>query len=259
MHAVRRTVSDGSHRLLEEGAAEYWGGDGEIPAREFPATSWLEALETTGPNQSPPPATYYGTAGRFVAFFVATFGLPAANELLRTTSLSSRSSTLVKELERVTGQDLETIMDGYDDYPVCKQREFRDDSVACGAVRAVDWCPDGPVVIREEIDLANPAVLGPRDGFYWTYVELETTRPARLWIRPDGGTHPDASELSGAYVEVKSCAGGCGSYAERFPVPWQFVDRYELPIGHYLVKLARPIARLGTVKFELSGDDCSGE
>lgn len=248
VHAVR-SFEGFSHLLLEEGAAEYWGDDSKaFPFRQQTGGSIVGAAETASEGFA---TEAYGVAGRFHAFVVREAKLDATNALLRSTTEHMGTQALDEQLERVTGLGLQEWEAAFEGYPVCDHAEFRDASAACRSVPLVPRCVDGMVAsIEVHVGCDDELALGPRDGEIWTYRAIDI---------PESGTYvlsilPDL-EMKGGSVELKQCAGGCGSVVESRDVPQSATPgrEFDAEAGTYLIRFTLPVGESGDFSVRVAG------
>lgn len=224
--------------LLAEGLAEYYdtlgsGGVGD----DFTALG--ESL--TKPASKP---HNYTVAGRFAAFLVERFGLPAVLEVCAATGEFPDATTFASAFEDVLGTSLaELLADLEDEPPECHGFErYQSRVFACGVAEAA---PDAGTVTSEQFDRTyemgceSDAVNGPLGGMIRVIERIDIAEAGtyRFWLwGEDGsiGTQPPPVDLI-----VAEC-GPCGEVAV-FDEPDDFLTQeLELEAGRYWLELRAP-------------------
>lgn len=248
VHAVRSQFEGrASHPLLEEGAAEYWGDDSlSFPFRQDTGGDLLAVMRS-----DPLLLDDYGIAGRFSAFLDAEYGADTMNELSRATGHTTGFDELDAAMLAILGTSAEGIAKEFALEPECDHAVFRKPAHSCEQARKVVWCATGKNVHMEEtVDCGDTETLGPRDGEIWKYVAVEIDQPGTYWLAVDGEENPEA-----AFIDVKACAGGCGSARVRARVATNDTGRsFELEAGRHILRLSRPEDQGGTFGFWLWRD-----
>ena len=258
VHAVNRRRDKGlSHPLLEEGFAEYFGGDGFPEFRDDSEIDIAQALRTVDRDLDIPADLYPG-AGRFVAFLVSEYGLDTALDLHARTPRSASSSAFKKVLEERLGEHFDQTATRFGAYPTCLQKEYRDASPTCAVFPVTSACGGaGGAWAEVELDCGLDA-LGVRDGEIWVYRTLEFPGEGRY------GLTLEASTLPGGKVELRQCSGGCGTWALSWTVPTSAtpIQVFEVPdAGHYLARFSAPPGDTRTIRLSLTAldDQCPAQ
>ncbi len=251
-HAVLRP-NGVTQPLLEEGLAEYLGGDGDFHFdNALPLEEALAAVE-----RARLPGEYYGVAGSFIAYLDTNFGRDVVLELEGRLGLWSSTADFATAFADASGVPFSDAVTEFESLDRCPHTTFRDPSAACFGAETLAWCDGGePASHRVELACGSPDVIGVRDDEIWTYRVVTIPAPGRygIFIR-------FVEEPIKGYLELKQCAGGCESFRERIIIPtgigvqparWFDIEES----GDYILKLAVEQPDEVTVEFELLGVEC---
>lgn len=252
VHAVLRP-NGLTQPVLEEGLAEYFGGDGHFPFRNDTGLPLEEALAAVDDTRLP--GEYYGVAGRFISYIDTTFERRMLLELEEQLGPWSSTADLETAFTATIGVSFDSAVADFGQLEACPQTVYRDPSAACLGSESLAWC-NGSNTVEHSIELAcdSPAVVGVRDEEIWTYRVVTVPAPGRYGIFISYFEEP----VEG-YAELKQCAGGCNSFQQRivFPTsgtPARWFDIEEA--GDYILKIAVQQPHEVTVKLQLLGVEC---
>lgn len=252
VHAVLRP-NGLTQPLLEEGLAEYFGGDGYLSLRKDTGLPLEEALGAV--HETRLPGEYYGIAGRFISYIDTAFGRQALLELEDQLGPWSSTADLEAAFAAATDVSFSSAATEFEEFEACPQTTFRDPSAACLVAERLEWC-DGSEAAEHSVDLAcdSPDIVGVRDEEIWTYRVVSVPTPGQYGIYISYFEEP----VEG-YAELKQCAGGCNSFREQFmfplggtPATWFDIEE----AGDYILKLAVKQPHEVTVDFVLLGVEC---
>ncbi|MEM9454640.1 MAG: hypothetical protein AAGF11_10710 [Myxococcota bacterium] len=254
VHAVLRP-NGLTQPLLEEGLAEFFGGDGYSSFRHDTDRPLEEALAAV--DDADLPGEYYGVAGRFVSYIDTTFGRQALLELEDQLGPWSSTTDMETAFATKTAVPFSSAVSEFEALMACPQKIFRDPTAACQVAEPLEWC-DGSDAAEHSVALTcnSPDVLGVRDREIWTYRVFTIPRPGSYGLF----LSPTIDPVEG-YVEIKQCSGGCESFLLHELIPTSLSPATWFDIedpGDYILKIAVqwPHDEV-TVNFQLLGVDCN--
>lgn len=206
--------------FLEEGLAEYLGGDRHTPARGDPREYYGQQRHLADPS-------FYPLAGRFVGELVALAGIERVVELYKASNYDDSAEVFETKLKDHLGVEVDDVVAGIRSAHACGSLAYREKPIVCGRVpEEISVDPDAPAVLSHDFDCGLPGTLGTVDSMH-AYRTLSVTTPGLFRITTDEDTS----------VMLIPCAPLCehGDVLDSEALE----ELVELRVGTYAARLAR--------------------
>ena len=191
-HAVADRAGWRGTSIFNEGFAEAFGFNNDNDVERLPIREVVEHFRFDVDN--------YYTAGLFVRFLVADYGLENFARFMRTTEREDDFATVAAAFEESLGVSIETAFEAFDDYPTCSAWANQAAIVECGQGPA-QWGP-GQLNITVALDCDEDTTIGPNNDEMSASRSLEITEAGTYKI----SVSSSSDETSG--IRLSHC-GDC--------------------------------------------------